>query len=168
MRFHFRLCVHSSKLLWFSKYDLLLDIPHGNCQAVLVVTCWFGAFALSLNSMHFLLRVLAVFHDNKLLQVVFIGLWCTTLCSFLSPFISSATHLGSSLQCIIENVEIARTAGFIAISVYDTLVFLAISFKLIRDCRRIEWRAVLKLYTYKKDMGHIYRSLLRTGQLYYL
>ncbi|KAK7689906.1 hypothetical protein QCA50_006545 [Cerrena zonata] len=153
-------------------FTCISDRVHENCQTVVEVSGWLGAFAVSLNSMHFLLRILAVFYDSKAVKVTFICLWLTTLCASISPFIGLAirTDLNPFPQCnLINAIVTARSyaSGFIVIAVYDTLVFFAISVKFIRDCPYTGWIARMRIYIYKKEMGRLYKVLLRTGQLYY-
>ena len=133
-----------------------------------MISCWLTAFALPLNSTLFLIRIWGVFHDNRKIQIAFIILWSSTFCSLLSPFASTANHIGPTDQCITEKVDKGDSAGFFALTTYDTLVLLAISVKILVDTPATTLKDRIRLFFGNEGMGHLYRMVLWTGQLYYL
>ncbi|KAK7689880.1 hypothetical protein QCA50_006519 [Cerrena zonata] len=147
---------------------ILAGAPLDNCQAVIVASCWFGAFALPLNSSLFLLRIRAVFYNSKVVKWVFGLLWLSTLSAFVAPFTAVATHIGPTKACVVVKVTDFSAAGFFATGIFDTLVFLAISSKTLLDTPASGWKARFKLFFRGGRMSPIYRTVLQTGQLYYL
>ena len=139
-----------------------------NCQAVIVASCWFGAFALPLNSMLFLLRIRAVFNESKFVKGAFTVLWLSTLSAFVAPFTAVAEHIGPTKTCVVIKVTDFSSAGFFATGVFDTLVFLAISARTIMDTPASGWKSRIKLFFLGGRMSPIYKTVLQTGQLYYL
>ena len=147
---------------------ITLVAPFHDCEAIIMISCWLTAFALPLNSTLFLIRIWGVFHDNRKIRIVFVILWSSTFCSLLSPFASTANHVGPTDQCITEKVDKGDSAGFFALTTYDTLVLLAISVKILVDTPATTLKDRIRLFFGNEGMGHLYRMVLWTGQLYYL
>ena len=147
---------------------MLTVVPFEDCQVVSDVSGWFIAFALPLNTMLFLLRIIAIFRESKLVIGIFTFIWLGTFSSFLAPFVFTAGHIGSTSQCLVEKVTSASSSWVIAITVYDTLVFAAITLRILFDHPVMGWKDRTRLCFSGQEMGHIYRMLLQTGQMYYL
>ena len=142
--------------------------PLNDCQIVIRAVGWFGAFAVPLNASLFLLRIWGVFYDIRSVCVLFTVLWLSTFGSFTAPFTFVGRHIGPTRECIIRSVEKSTSAGFVAIVIYDTMVFIAISLRLLLDNPADGWIARLKLFFSGEKMGYLSRALLQTGQMYYL
>lgn len=138
------------------------------CKQVLTTVTWFEASALISNSSLFLFRVLAVFADSVIAKTAFICLWLTTFLSLTIPF--SMTINFAPLACNIRKVQLVGSAGFFAVAVFDTLVFMAISFRLyaIKWCALRKRRLTPISFLCGKGLGRASNALLRTGQVYYM
>ena len=167
----------STRILVFSNINILFDRPFASlklatpvedCQAVVLISCWFEAIALPLNSMLFLIRILGVFNGSTMIKIGFAVLWLATLCSFIAPFVARATHIGPTKKCQINKVSAGSSSGFFVIAIYDTLVFIAITLRILSDNLTAGWRAKMKMFFSGGQMGPIFRMVLQTGQLYYL
>ena len=143
-----------------------IDLP--NCQAAAQIAAWFAAFAIPLNASLFLLRIIGVFYDMCYVRVAFTLLWIGTLGSFAAPFALVGTNVGPTNQCIVNSVERSASTGFFASMFYDTMVFLAISIRLLLDNPADGWVAKAKLFISTEKMGYLSQALLQTGQVYYL
>ncbi|KAK7689895.1 hypothetical protein QCA50_006534 [Cerrena zonata] len=142
--------------------------PLENCQIILQSSLWLAAAALQLNSLLFLLRLCGIFHDCQRVKGVFVVLWLAELaCSVLSSFSAYAKHVGPTKQCYTHSLTSFAPVGYIGVAVYDTLVFLTVSVKILRIDPALDWKSEVKLFFNNKHMSHVYRTLLRTGQLYY-
>ena len=143
-----------------------------DCQVVASSSAWFATFAIPLNSFLFLFRIQAIFNDTKFVVLLFTLLWVAVLGSSVAgPFGVEATYPGVVESCL--NVSIARfvSLGPIASWVYDTLVFIAISTKLMSfslPTNKPTWGGRLKCFWTGPESGSIARAVLQTGQLYYL
>ncbi|CAA7262416.1 unnamed protein product [Cyclocybe aegerita] len=122
------------------RYDLLtltnclaapLDIP---CTRFSKVFTWLFAVSVPLTSLLFLFRVLAIFHENKLVRAFFCVMWLGVVAGVMTPTQGLiGTNIGPTKYCINVRLEAyITTAGLIPL-VNDTLVFLAISWKLMRN-----------------------------------
>lgn len=77
-------------------------------------------------------------------------------------------HIGTTKNCIDIAIESYSSAGFVAAAVNDTLVFIAISYRLVVSSGAGTSSERLKSFFRGHYMGQLTRVLLQTGQLYYL
>ena len=137
------------------------------CKIVLTAVTWFEALALISNSSLFLFRVLAVFADDNIGRIIFTALWLTTFLALSIPF--SVVVDFEPLACTISQVRPLGSAGFLAVTMFDTLVFVAITYDLLA----INWhgshrnRLTRISLLFGQGMGKVSKVLLRTGQVYY-
>ena len=102
------------------------------------------------------------------IRIFFTLLWFGTLGSFTAPFAFVGAHMGPTNHCIIRSVKDNLSAGFIAILLYDTSVFTAISIRLLLDNNGDGWVAKMKMFVRGNKMGYVSKALLQSGQTYYL
>lgn len=124
-----------------------------------------------MNSLLFLFRIQGVFYGECPIIVVFTLLWLAVVgTSVLAPLSFSGVSIGNTPYCINTRLKDVGSAGIVMAAVDDTLVFIAITTKLVMNhssgmmSRRQEW----KLFFTGEGMGRITRVVLQTGQLYYL
>ena len=137
------------------------------CEAVGQVICWFAAVALPLNSLLFFLRVQAVFRRSSLIVAVFSILWLSTLGAFTQPFGSMAVRIPGDI-CVTININKLSSVGFITVALFDTIVFITISIRLVCYGFANSFRSRFRSFLNGYEMGRISRAILQTGQLYYL
>ena len=142
--------------------------PLNDCHTIIKLSCWLAAFSLCLNSTLFLLRIFGVFYESRIIKIVFATLWLSTFTAFIAPSAAYGHHLGPTKQCIAKGLSLGDALGYLVVAAFDTIVFLAITVKVLADNSDGSWKAQTKLLFNSKQMGKIYRTLLRTGQLYYL
>ena len=143
-----------------------------DCQVVSLSSAWFAAFTISFNGLLFFFRIRAVFYDTKSVVLFFAFLWVTVLgCSLAGPFGVKAVYLGEVESCVDIFIAKFVSLGPIASWIYDTLVFIAISIRIMSfsfPTKKITWRERLKCFWMGPERGFITRTVLQTGQLYYL
>lgn len=100
------------------------------------------------------------------MKLGFVIMWLATFLAIGAPF-SEQIRLTDN-RCSIGAVKPMVAAGFIAVTVFDTLVFCAISFRILR----IGWRAREKTWVgftiNSQGLSSVTKELLLSGQLYYL
>ncbi|KAG2119205.1 hypothetical protein DEU56DRAFT_929797 [Suillus clintonianus] len=142
-----------------------------NCQALQISLGVCMAISQSTTAILFLLRVLAVWHGNKLVCGAFIFLWvAVAVASATVPFGTKGAHIGPTQQCI--NVQVA---GYIESTlimglVNDSTILTAISYRILRNCVP-EDSFKARMRTFMGGGGSIpqlSKALLRGGQHYYL
>ena len=146
----------------------LLANSGSNCENVHITATWFQPIAAVSNSSLFLIRALAVFAESSWKNKAgFVLVWSTVFLTFAFPFGSKVNSVPS---CTVKDIGLLGSLGFLGIVVFDTLVVVTISFKLLhlnqehRDSGAT-WIASL---VRGKGLGHISKVLLYSGQLYYL
>ena len=149
-------------------FTRLLAAPLHSCSQVLLVTALFSGFTTPLNSSLFLLRIWGVFYGCKRIIAFFSILWLSTFTSFPSAFAVKSHPIGPTNHCIVNAAPHLVSLSFIVATVFDTLVFLAITLTIVFDSPVEGWKARTHLFFKGKNIGHISRALLQTGQLYYL
>ncbi|KAH8073016.1 hypothetical protein BXZ70DRAFT_861922, partial [Cristinia sonorae] len=146
-----------------------IALTWSQCNTIRMVIGVFGLLAFSLNSLLFLFRIFAVFCGRRLIIGIFTFLWIGVFaCSLTSPFAMPAQHLGPTGYCVSAQVKKFGISGIVAAAVYDTLVFLAITWELSLNAPVESPRDRMKAVVSGAGMGRISKSLLQGGQLYYL
>ena len=107
---------------------------------------------------------------DKCVVAVFSILWLGTLaCAIALPFAINGAHIGPTDYCLDANVKAFGSAGMVASTIYDTLVFLAISWKLSTDSMTgSTFGNKVKLFFGGRALPTLSRGLLQSGQVYYL
>ncbi|KAK7685177.1 hypothetical protein QCA50_011540 [Cerrena zonata] len=146
---------------------IISSAPLHSCPQVLVVTACFSGLTTPLNSSLFLLRIWGVFHGSKVIIGFFSLFWLSTFTSFVSAFNIKTHPIGPTQYCIVEAAPQIIAIAFIVAAAYDTLVFLAITMKIVLDSPAEGWKAKTSLLFTGEKMGYISRALLQTGQIYY-
>ncbi|KAI0795902.1 hypothetical protein C8Q75DRAFT_351708 [Abortiporus biennis] len=140
-----------------------------DCHALAKVIGTFAALSLCANCFLFFLRVRAVFHQQPHVIGFFFFLWIAVVAGTLSaPFGVDGTHIQPTQHCVNSNVKQFASAGIIIVAVHDLSVFLAISWRLSKYVLPESRTARFKAFLSGKGLGRLSRSLLQTGQLYYL
>ncbi|KAK7695329.1 hypothetical protein QCA50_002520 [Cerrena zonata] len=82
----------------------------------------------------------------------------------------SARIDATSIGCNLNQVKPLGSPGFVAITIFDTLVFVAISAKVLKI--NSEWRfpgkSWIASFIHGDGLSHLSKVLLRSGQFYYL
>ncbi|KAK7692644.1 hypothetical protein QCA50_004277 [Cerrena zonata] len=150
-----------SAIIFISRSDI-------NCVNAFRALAWMGAFALPTNAALFLLRVNGVFGHSRLATFSFVFLWLSTFASLTLPFGARPINIDHSLFCTIGSSDRYGGAGFITLTIFDTIVFVSITLRILSFTAKTTWRAWLYAFISGRGIGHVSRAILQTGQLYYL
>ncbi|CAL1708131.1 unnamed protein product [Somion occarium] len=142
--------------------------PIRDCQTMLTVSGWFGAIAIPSNALLFFLRAKGVFYHSRVFSAILFVLWMSTLTSFITPLRATAVHIDPTLYCIVTGFDKKITIGFLAVGIFDTIVFISISINLSSYSSAETWKGRMFTLFSGKNMGHLSRALLQSGQAYYL
>ena len=141
--------------------------PVKHCRAIGLVQSWAASIQIPLNSLLFFFRIRAVFYRQPLIIASFALLWLGIVgTSFLAPFALKTIAVGPTGYCLNDRLEKEGIIGVIMASVYDTLVFVSITTKLLVSYsdETSRWRSFFT----GQGMGRLSRVMMQTGQLYYL
>jgi hypothetical protein len=140
--------------------------PVTHCQTLQVALGWCYVVAAPSTGFLFFLRVRAIFHKTRIVVGLFFVLWLATLAaSFLLPFGLEGIHIGTTQYCINHKVAGFAGAGTVANTIHGTLVFLAISWKLLSMSNE---SSRMKAFVKGQSSSRISSVVLTSGQLYYL
>ncbi|KAH8102105.1 hypothetical protein BXZ70DRAFT_1006727 [Cristinia sonorae] len=157
--------------LFIALTTIFSTAPIRHCTSVAKAQGWAVAIQFPMNSLLFLFRIQAVFYGERLVIVIFTLLWLAVAAtSVLAPFCFSGVPIGDTAYCIDTRLKDVGSAGIVTAAVDDTLVFLAITTKLVmvHPSSTTSWSQRWKLVFIGEGMGRISRVVFRTGQLYYL
>ncbi|TDL22014.1 hypothetical protein BD410DRAFT_771023 [Rickenella mellea] len=140
-----------------------------SCQTLQVALGACFAVAVPATSFLFFLRVRAVFNTSPWVVRFFAVIWLATLGGSITvPFAIQGGHIGPTQHCINTAVKPFSSAGIIISTCSDTMVFLAISWKLLTTARDDSLNGKMKSFFSGEGLPHISRILIQGGQLYYL
>ena len=70
--------------------------------------------------------------------------------------------------CLMTDVQPFGVTSFLAVFIFDTAVFLAITMRMLSISITDTWRGRLSFFFGGDGLGHVTKVLLHSGQLYYL
>lgn len=157
-------------LAYITTSTIFVVSPVGSCQALQVALGICYIFAVSSSSLLFIFRVRAVFHFQPMVVYLFYFLWVAVLGSaMIIPFSIAGMHIGPTRMCINTEVKPYTSAAVIINGVNDTLVFLAISWRLLTmNLVDESWSARVRSFVHGRGFSRLTGTLLHGGQLYYL
>jgi len=130
------------------------------------------SFSISVSStaLLFFLRVRAIFHQSRLATYLFAFMWvATAACSVTIPISVTAAHIGPTKFCTRTVVKQYGAVAIIVSSLYDTLIFLSISYRLLKfTSLKSTFLGRMKSFFTPTDLPSFSRALLQNGQEYYL
>ncbi|KJA13277.1 hypothetical protein HYPSUDRAFT_174115 [Hypholoma sublateritium FD-334 SS-4] len=143
----------------------------GNCVALITIAGSWCPLAFPCSAFLFLLRLRAVYNRDRVIVTIFSILWLGLLASsFFVPLGIQAAHIGPTKYCTIISVKKSAILGHLTPLIYDTLVFVAISWRLCRiACARPSGpQERLKVVLFGRYLPAFTKSILLDGQIYYL
>ena len=97
------------------------------------------------------------------------GRWMSTLAPIVVPFMVSAQRDDTAKKCgSVHKLASTVLMTCAVVAIFDTCVFIAISLEVLMAYPAEGWKARIKVFLNKNQMGHLFRAVLQTGQLYYL
>lgn len=144
--------------------------PTGNCTVFDNAVHAWCPITIGFSAYLFFLRLRAIYNRNRIVEVIFFTLWLGLLvATIFVPIGIVGGTVGPTLYCQDAKVALYVTSGQIAPLVFDTLVFVAISWRLCRaTCAEMGINRSLKVIIFGEGLPAFTKSLLVDGQLYYL
>ncbi|KAF7975545.1 hypothetical protein HWV62_9385 [Athelia sp. TMB] len=140
-----------------------------NCEALILIMGVMGVVSAAATMFLFLLRVRAVYMGSRPIVALFGTLWLASVAiNIVARMDLRGEHIPSTSFCTATRYKIPELPA-IAIFVTDTLVFIAISYRLAADAvTGNSWRSRLRSLVKGEGLYRVSWLLMRTGQLYYL
>jgi hypothetical protein len=148
---------------------MLTVAPFVHCNIPLYVTAGGIILGVSSTSALFFIRVKAVYCNHRIITVFFGLLWLMLSgLYFVVPAAAKAVHIGPTQICLMIRVEHYAAIPVLIQVVFDTLVFLAISLRLISfSIVGDTFGARMRSFFRGDGLPSLSRSLLYGGQVYY-
>ncbi|RXW19691.1 hypothetical protein EST38_g6160 [Candolleomyces aberdarensis] len=153
-------------VIWCSIY---YTAPIGDCNQSQTGFAAFYPAAISSSTLLFLFRVHLVYDGNPRVMIPFSLLWVLVLGGTVTaPIGLKGVAIGPTDYCMVSGAEVYVSASVIVPLVYDTVVFLAITYRLAASPYEIAtteggfWKALAGNY-----LPGLSKLLLKDGQSYY-
>jgi hypothetical protein len=155
-----------SPIIYLTAHTVLAEVPLSSCWMfsqmiaaanVLIMPAVCGLFCIRLN---------AVYSYNKYIMIIFGLCWLAILAIFIFDTVTVLSRFSQSTGCFV--VEHSDAWGYIATAVYDTLMYLAISWRLAWFAPSNGWQSRTKSFFTGGGLSGLSKVLLRSGQVYYL
>ncbi|KAJ6578641.1 hypothetical protein DFH09DRAFT_1030497 [Mycena vulgaris] len=177
-RFHVASGAYVVSRVAFLVYLLVFTIfsthPIQGCNAAYVAFSSFYPLSISASTFLFLFRVRAVYDGDRLVTAIFGFLWLIVVgTSMIIPFSGNAIGLGDPYECDIVNVDPGGYTGAtgITLTLYDTLVFFAISYRLVSNFRHSEELTrgeQARAFFSGANLPAFSKAVFTDGQIYYM
>lgn len=140
------------------------------CQVLIVTSSVFLAISGSSTLLLFFLRVRAVFFAKRQATVVFFLLWLLVPGSYsILPSSSTCGNFGLTRLCVVTRVKLTTAASVIIPPLYDSIVFIAITYKILQSNAIGETRKDrIRAFFSPRVLPRLSRALLEGSQMYYL
>jgi len=150
--------------------DALAAAPVRNCNALIKFAASCCVVAYPATSAMFFFRVRGVYCNNRIITLFFgFLLFALFALSFIMPVVAKATHIGPTQRCINATAPRYISTPIILNSIIDTLVFVAISFRIMSlSLAGDTFGARMGSFFRGNGLPVLSRSVLQGGQLYYL
>ncbi len=148
----------------------LTAAPTGNCVHFETIDDAFYPISLGCSALLFFFRLRAIYNGNRIIVVSFFILWCGLVtCTIFIPAEILGGTIGPTMYCVDADVPTSAYAAIIAPLVHDTLVFIAISWRLVQNARiEGDIKQNFQIAMFGKYLPAFSRALLLDGQRYYL
>lgn len=147
-------------------------MPIHDCAKLEYTLGWLYTIAVSSTSLLFYFRVRAIYDKNLYITSFFGLLWLGILvgCIVSAEGAITTAQIGNTRHCIITSLsEVLSSALVILPFLNDTLIFFAISWRLMRiSTEHPDVKTCLRTMFLGNTMSNFMKALLRDGQMYYL
>lgn len=148
-----------------------LAAPTGHCVLIDFITDAFLPVAMGASGLLFFFRVRAIYEGNLWVSLFFFLAWVPVLATNIAVAATvSGGNLGPTSYCEDATAPKFVTSPFICLAIYDTLVFLAITYKMTMNAHveNLDVKRGLNTAIRGKYLPSFSRALLKDGQVYYL
>ena len=119
-----------------------------------------------------LIRLRAIYGGDRIVTSIFGFLWLAVVASSVLAIVgATVTSIGNPPECLIVSTRKYDGASGICITVYDTLVFLAISYRLVSNSAKTQrqtlWEQTKALFS-GSNLPAFPKALFTDGQMYYM
>ncbi|KAJ7128707.1 hypothetical protein C8R44DRAFT_778543 [Mycena epipterygia] len=157
-------------LIYVLGFTIFLTYPVGGCGTLDRVLDSLYPVAVPATSLLFFFRVRAIYGGERSVTVIFGLLWMVEFgACMVVPFGTGGVNIGPTAYCLVAILAPYAGAAGITPAIFDTAVFLAISYRLIGNTH-VDYSRMEKFRAFLSGayLPSFSRSLLVDGQVYYM
>ncbi|KAJ6572466.1 hypothetical protein DFH09DRAFT_1312755 [Mycena vulgaris] len=153
-------------------FALFASYPLARCNTAFIVFNSFYPIAVSATAFLFLFRVRAIYGSSRFVTVIFGIMWLAVLATSVTvPISGRATSFGNPPHCITlaRRHPYSGSSGII-LTVHDTVVFFAISYRLVSNfvhAQQTRGDKVKELFS-GANLPAYTKAVFNDGQMYYM
>ncbi|KAJ7301697.1 hypothetical protein DFH08DRAFT_723986, partial [Mycena albidolilacea] len=159
-------------LVYTLGFTLFATYPLPACNTAFIVFNSFYPIAVSSAAFLFFFRVRAIYNNSPVVTTIFGVLWLAVLATSITvPVSGRGTSVGDPPQCLTLARHGAHGGSSgITITIHDTIVFFAISYRLVENFAHAQQTrgAQLKELFSGASLPAFSKSLFTDGQMYYM
>ena len=127
-------------------------------------------FTIPLTVLLFVMRVSALYNNNKYVVVFFSITWLSVLAACIAvPIGAIGTQIGTTKYCIEDKTPLAAKLSSFCPFLHDSLVFIATSWALMRSSySEVNVKNGFRVMVLGRHLPAFSKSILRDGQAYFL
>ncbi|KAJ7629855.1 hypothetical protein B0H17DRAFT_1284071 [Mycena rosella] len=154
-------------------FTIFVSSPPRDCSGVHLAFTIFYSIGVSAAALLFFLRLRAICGGDRLITIPFGFLWLAVLGSSMTvPIGGTARSVGNPPKCLVGQPKAYVGSPGIIITVHDTLVYFAISYRLVSNFSHLDGkqtrRAQLTALFSGSTLPAFAKSLFTDGQMYYM
>ncbi|KAJ7657143.1 hypothetical protein B0H17DRAFT_1021288 [Mycena rosella] len=154
-------------------FTIFVSTPLRDCSGVHLAFNIFYPIGVSATALLFFLRLRAIYGGDRFITILFGFLWLAVLGSSMTvPISGTARSVGNPPECLIGHPKSYAGSPGIIITVHDTLVYFAISYRLVSNFSHLDGkqtrRAQLTALFSGSNLPAFSKSLFTDGQMYYM
>ncbi|KAG6331684.1 hypothetical protein ID866_7407 [Astraeus odoratus] len=145
--------------------------PITNCGLLATMQAAFEVVSYATSSYLFLKRVHTIYYMNSLVKHAFSFMWLVgvgTSCAVFSGAVHDYIEIADTKHCIRHKSWSALAVAFMDPVLFDTLVYIAITWKILATHRLEPRQSCWKAFWRREALPRVSRALLQSGQQYYL
>ncbi|KAJ7079900.1 hypothetical protein C8R44DRAFT_653930 [Mycena epipterygia] len=160
-------------LVYVLGFTVFITYPVGGCERLALILTWLYPAAIPATSLLFLSRVRAIYGKTRMVTVIFGLLWIVEFAAcMVVPFGTAGANIGSTPYCMISRISPHDAASTITPTIFDTAVFVAISYRLMghstKESAHHSWMDKSRAFLTGAYLPSLSRSILVQGQIYYM
>ncbi|KAF8160269.1 hypothetical protein K438DRAFT_1860129 [Mycena galopus ATCC 62051] len=151
-------------------FTIFLTYPLGGCRTFDLGLQILYPIAIPSTSLLFFFRVCAIYGGARIVKIIFGLMWVVVLGTcIIVPFATRGVNIGTTRYCMVgEDPPYAAIVGIVP-AVFDTAVFIAISYRLIGNTHtEYSWTKKARTFLTGAYLPSFSKSLLVDGQIYYM
>ncbi|KAJ7478652.1 hypothetical protein B0H11DRAFT_1280458 [Mycena galericulata] len=162
-----------ASLVYVLGFTIFGTYPLRSCELAYVSIKWFYPVGTSANAFLFYSRVRAIYGGDRRITIVFGILWLAVLGTSLTvPIGGSGIEVTDPHECINGPIKAYVGTSGVAVTLHDTLVFFAISYRLVSTFAGPEQKQTprdwVKAFLRGTNLPAYAKAVFTDGQMYYM